>query len=70
VAVKTSLDLDIDILAAAGSLARAQNISLGAAVSQLARRGLQVVQLPHFHVPAGARVITLDDVQRNEDEAG
>jgi hypothetical protein len=39
-AVMITLDLDETVLAAARSLARAEGISLGAAVSALARRGL------------------------------
>jgi hypothetical protein len=73
--MRTTLTLDPDVLRAARSLARAQDISVGAAVSQLARRGLQQERpetpssLPRFHVPPGARAITLEDVKRIEDEA-
>lgn len=38
--MRTTLDIDDTVLAAARSLARAERISLGAAVSLLARRGL------------------------------
>ena len=38
--MRTTLDLDDTVLAAARSLARARGVSLGAAVSELARRGL------------------------------
>lgn len=38
--MRTTLDLDETVLAAARSLARSRRISLGAAVSELARRGL------------------------------
>lgn len=73
--MRTTLSLDPDILQAARSLSRARSISIGAAVSQLARRGLEVERggatdgMPHFPVPPGARVFTLDDVKRIEDEA-
>jgi len=73
--MRTTLTLDADILQAAKSLARARAISLGAAVSELARRGLEQERLgargtlPHFHVPPGAKPITLEDVKRVEDEA-
>jgi hypothetical protein len=73
--MRTTLTLDPDVLQAARSLARAQDISIGAAVSQLARRGLKQERpeapsgLPRFHVPPEARVITLEDVKRVEDEA-
>ncbi|MFV0459997.1 MAG: DUF2191 domain-containing protein [Actinomycetales bacterium] len=40
--MRTTLDLDEVVLSAARSLARACGISLGAAVSQLAMRGLQL----------------------------
>jgi len=38
--MRTTLELDDTVLAAARSLARARGTSLGAAVSELARRGL------------------------------
>lgn len=38
--MRTTLDLDDAVLTAARNLARAERISLGAAVSRLARRGL------------------------------
>ncbi|HOQ54214.1 MAG TPA: hypothetical protein PLF56_11455 [Micropruina sp.] len=38
--MRTTLDLDDAVLAAARSLAKAERLSLGAAVSRLARRGL------------------------------
>ena len=38
--MRTTLDLDDTVLAAARSLARSRRISLGDAVSELARRGL------------------------------
>ncbi len=40
--MRTTLDIDDAILSAARSLARARGISLGAAVSELARRGLGI----------------------------
>lgn len=44
--MRTSLDLDDQILAAARSLARARGLSIGAAVSELARRGLMQSGVP------------------------
>ncbi|MFN8189191.1 MAG: DUF2191 domain-containing protein [Nocardioidaceae bacterium] len=41
--MRTTLDIDDAVLAAARSLARAEGISVGAAVSRLARRGLGAV---------------------------
>ncbi|MFV0253706.1 MAG: hypothetical protein ACK5H2_10285 [Beutenbergiaceae bacterium] len=38
--MRTTLEIDDVVLAAARSLARTQGISLGSAVSELARRGL------------------------------
>lgn len=38
--MRTTLEIDDTVLAAARSLARARGISIGAAVSELARRGL------------------------------
>lgn len=38
--VRTTLELDDTVLAAARSLARAEGLSLGAAVSTLAKRGM------------------------------
>ncbi len=73
--MRTTLTLDPDVLQAARSLAQARAISIGAAVSELARRGLEldraavVGTLPQFQVPPGARIITLEDVKRIEDEA-
>lgn len=72
--MRTTVTLDSDVLRAARSLARSRSISLGAAISELARRGLEQQRpvsegaFPHFRVPAGARPITLEDVQQLEDE--
>ena len=72
--MRTTVTLDPDVLAAARRLARARSISLGAALSELARRGLEQDRpageegFPVFQVPPGARPITLEDVKRLEDE--
>lgn len=76
--MRTTLRIDDDVLAAARCLARANAESVGAALSALARRGLQAVPrageggsedgFPAFLVPAEARPITLEDVRRGEDE--
>jgi hypothetical protein len=72
--MRTTLTLDPDVLRAARSLARARSISLGAAISDLVRRGLERERPSHdeafplFHVPPGARPITLEDVKQIEDE--
>ena len=77
--MRTTLNIDDDLLAAAKSLARAQSQSLSTAVSDLIRRGLRQESIrypdpsgeviPAFHVRENARPITLEDVQRAEDVA-
>jgi hypothetical protein len=72
--MRTTVNLDPDVLRAARSLARARSISLGAAISELARRGLEPERpaneggLPRFRVPPGAKPITLEAVKQFEDE--
>lgn len=73
--MRTTANLDDDVLAAARSLARARSISLGKAISELIRRGLERERplaeedgFPVFRVRPGARPLTLEAVQRAEDE--
>lgn len=73
--MRTTLRLDEDVIRVARSLARAKEITLGAAVSELVRRGLQhpstagsVHGLPHFTVAEGAHPITLEAVKQGEDD--
>lgn len=73
--MRTTLTIDDDMMLAARSLARARSISLGAAVSELMRQGLQQRSVtavedgfPVFRVPENARPITLEDVKKIEDE--
>lgn len=76
--MRTTLTIDDDLMAAARSLARAKSESLGKAISELARRGLNATPrvrrsprgsgFPVFSVPKGAHPITLEDVRRAEDE--
>ena len=73
--MRTTVVLDDDVLLAARSLARARSISLGAALSELARRGLKpqsapttAPTFPVFDVPPDAPVLTMDDVRSLEDE--
>lgn len=75
--MRTTLEIDDDVLAAARSLARAQHRSIGAALSALARRGLTPPTsttagaggFPVFDVAAGAPITServraaLDDEQ-------
>jgi hypothetical protein len=68
--MRTTLNLDEDVVAAARELAAAEGRSLGWVVSELARRGLtparvEVVDgLPVIHVPAGMPPITPEMVRR------
>jgi hypothetical protein len=71
--VRTTLDIDDGVLAAARAIAEAENRSLGSVISELARRGLVPTQrsggeFPTFDVPADAPVITPDMVDRALDE--
>ena len=78
ISMRTTLTIDNDLLAAARSLARAQSVSIGQALSELARRGLNATtrirtgkpgsDFPVFSVPRDAHPLTLEDVQRAEDE--
>jgi hypothetical protein len=68
--MRTTIQLDDDVLAAARALAAADGGSLGAAVSRLARRGLEQhapVQLaagfPVLARSTAGRTITSDDVR-------
>lgn len=77
-AMRTTVTIDDDLLAAAKVLARDKSISLGKALSELARRGLeatprvpkghQQTAFPVFTVPRDAHPITLEDVRKAEDE--
>jgi hypothetical protein len=73
--MRTTLKIDDDVLAAARSLAAAEEMTVGEVVSELARRGLRPrPQLasergfPVFSVPADAKPITLETVRRALDE--
>jgi hypothetical protein len=72
--MRTTLDLDDDIVAAARELAAQQHRSLGRVVSELARRGLTPGQieaegdLPVIRVPAGTPPITPEMVRRGLEE--
>jgi len=67
--MRTTVTIDDDILALARALAQQNRISLGRALSELARRGQRATAtaiesdgLPVFAVPADAKPITSDDV--------
>ena len=73
--MRTTLQIDDDVLEAARSLARAENRSVGEVLSDLARRGLQPRrqrrsrnQFPVFDVPADARPLTPEMVRDALDE--
>lgn len=72
--MRTTLELDDDLVAAARELAAADHRSLGAVISELARRGLTPAQvetegdLPVIRVPAGTPAITPEMVRRALDE--
>ena len=72
--MRTTLDLDDDVVAAARELAAGQRRSLGSVISELARRGLTPARveadggLPVIRVPAGTAPITPEMVRRALDE--
>jgi hypothetical protein len=72
--MRTTLDIDDDIMAAARELAAGDRRSLGSVVSELARRGLTPARvavdgdLPVIRVPDGTPAITPEMVRRALDE--
>lgn len=72
--MRTTLDLDDDVLDAARELARARRQSIGAVVSALARAGMAprsidiVDGLPIIRANADSPVITSDMVRRALDD--
>jgi len=69
------LKIDDDVLRLAKTLAEERSTSIGAVISELARKGLDRDSIsteesgfPVFRVPRDARPITLEDVKRSEDE--
>jgi hypothetical protein len=72
--VRTTLDLDADVVIAARELAANERRSLGSVISELARRGLTPArveadgELPVIRVPAGTPPITPEIVRRALDE--
>lgn len=72
--MRTTLDIDDDVMAAARELAASERRSIGAVISELARRGLLPAKvdsedgLPVIRVPAGASPITPEMVRRALDE--
>ncbi len=72
--MRTTLDLDDDLVAVARELAASGRRSLGSVISELARRGLTPARveadgdLPVIRVPAGTPAITPQTVRRALDE--
>lgn len=72
--MRTTLELDDDVVAAARQLASDERRSLGSVVSELARRGLTPARVesegafPVIRVPAGSPPITPEMVRRAMDE--
>ena len=72
--MRTTLDLDDNLLAIAKVRARERGISLGAAVSEMMRKGLEVPTtssrrgFPVFPPPPGAPVVTDEVVARYRDD--
>lgn len=72
--MRTTLEIDDAVLAAARAMARDRGVSLGVAVSDLAKRGLAAVEpidvaggFPAFAVDDDAPIITLDLVNEHRD---
>ena len=73
--MRTTLNLDEEILETAKSIARDRGLSIGNVISELVRKGLRSERsyvtdddLPYFQVHESARPITTDDIARAEDE--
>lgn len=72
--MRTTLDIDDDVVASARELAATERRSLGSVISELARRGLTPAAvstdgpLPIISVPAGTPPITAEMVRRALDE--
>ncbi len=75
--MRTTINIDDDIYKIAQSLAAEKGISMGAAISLLARDGLNMSRdvtytkesgLPVFQVAENAEIITSEDIAAAEDE--
>lgn len=72
--MRTTLDIADEVLDAARAIAREDGVSIGAAVSQLALRGLTgfgpidiTTGFPTFSVDGGAKPLTLETVNEHRD---
>jgi hypothetical protein len=76
--MRTTLDIDDAVLAAAKEIARARGQTTGLVISELARQALassrqvrhQYRHFPVFEVPAGAEVLTTQCVEAIVDDEG
>lgn len=72
--MRTTLEIDDDVVMAARELAAAERRSLGSVISQLARRGLTPARIdvdgrfPVIRMPPGTPAITPEMVRRALDE--
>jgi hypothetical protein len=72
--MRTTLEIDDDVVAAARELAAGERRSLGSVISELARRGLTPArveadgELPVIRVPPGTPPMTPELVRRALDE--
>lgn len=74
--MRTTLNIDDEVLEAARSIAGETNLPVGAVLSDLARRGLRPAGtvgrkrrgFPVFDVSRDGTVLTLDRVRQHEDE--
>lgn len=73
--MRTTLSIDPEVLTAAKKIAAARSISLGKAISELAKRGLEVRAkvgkrngFPTFQVAKHATALTPEQVREGEDD--
>ena len=73
--MRTTINLPDDVYEVARSVAGVRRISLGEALAELVRRGLRPAApintktpFPSFQVPPGAKLITLEQTLRAEDD--
>ena len=75
--MRTTVNLDEDVLEAAKSLAHIKDVSLGEALSELARRGMEVepelrkdpeTGLMVMHIPGGGKITSAEVYKLQEEE--
>jgi hypothetical protein len=74
--MRTTIDIEDDVLLAAKEIAREQRVTLGSVVSELARRSLKKPikvarrnEFPQLPVRDASRVVTLELVNKLRDES-